>query len=99
MPRTTTTPVPRDGNDLGREPMTAMLTPSVTDWPQASDIVPVTHDTYRDIHKAIRAELFGVTLQAGSLDPADRFGREALAAHVNWVMDILVDHAGHEDGY
>jgi len=77
--------------------VTATLTPSVTDWPQASDIGPVAHDTYRDIHKGIRAELFGVTRQSGSLDPADRIGRESLCAYVNRVMDLLVEHAEHED--
>jgi hypothetical protein len=79
--------------------VTATLTPSVTDWPQASDIGPVDHDTYRDIHKGIRAELFGVTLQAGSLDAADRIGREALCGHVGAVMDLLVEHAEHEDAH
>jgi hypothetical protein len=64
-----------------------------------SDIGPVGHDTYRDIHKGIRAELFGVTSQAGSLDPADRIGREALSRHVGGVMDLLVEHAEHEDAH
>jgi hypothetical protein len=58
----------------------------------------VATDLYRDIHKGIRAELFGVTGEAGSLDPADRTGRAALAEHVRSVVDVLVDHAAHEDG-
>jgi hypothetical protein len=71
----------------------------VTDWPQSSDIGPVEHDTYRNVHKGLRAELFDVTLQAGTLDPADRMGREALCTHVGSVMDLLVAHAEHEDGH
>jgi hypothetical protein len=79
--------------------VTATLTPSVTDWPQPSDIGPVDHDTYRDVHKGLRAELFGVTQQAGTLDPGDRVGREALCNYVGSVMDILVEHAEHEDTF
>lgn len=58
----------------------------------------VTLDLYRDIHKAIRSELFAVTVDAGRTDPADRAARGALAAHVGDVMTLLVEHAEHEDG-
>jgi hypothetical protein len=58
----------------------------------------VALDLYRDIHKAIRAELFAVTTDAGRLDPADAVGRGALAAHVADVTALLVSHAEHEDG-
>lgn len=54
-------------------------------------------DLYRDIHKGIRAELFAVTAEAGSLDPAGAESRAALAAHVAFVADVLVSHAEHED--
>lgn len=60
-------------------------------------LVPVTLDLYRDIHKGIRAELFSLTLSAGRLDPADGRGREALVGEVDRVMDLLVAHAEHED--
>src|SRR4051794_38262101 len=59
---------------------------------------PVVEDLYRDIHKAIRVELFAVTTDAGRLDPSDGPGRMALAAHVDSVVQFLVDHAEHEDG-
>jgi hypothetical protein len=59
---------------------------------------PVAFDLYRDIHKAIRAELFAVTTDAGRLDPADVAGRAALAAHCADVATLLVEHAEHEDG-
>ena len=58
----------------------------------------VTEDLYRDIHKAIRVELFSITSGAGRLDPSDRAGRVALAHHLRSVVDLLVSHAEHEDG-
>ena len=57
----------------------------------------VTFDLYRDVHKAIRVELFAVTTEAGRLDPSDRAARDALAGHVRSVVDWLADHARHED--
>jgi hypothetical protein len=57
----------------------------------------VTLNSYRDIHKGIRAELFAVTGAAGTLDPHDRAGRADLARHVRSVVDLLVSHAEHED--
>jgi hypothetical protein len=57
----------------------------------------VALDLYRDIHKAIRAELFDVTVTAGRTDPADRAARATLAAHVGDLVTLLVDHARHED--
>lgn len=57
----------------------------------------VTGDLYRDIHKAIRSELFTVTGSAGNIDPADRDARLALAAHVDSLVGLLVSHAEHED--
>jgi iron-sulfur cluster repair protein YtfE (RIC family) len=57
----------------------------------------VAIDLYRDIHKGIRAELFSLTGSTGSLDPADRPGRVAVADHLRSVVDTLVTHAEHED--
>lgn len=57
----------------------------------------VAFDLYRDVHKAIRAELFDVTTNVGRLDPADRDGRAALAAHVHGIVEMLIAHAHHED--
>ena len=69
---------------------------SIIDLP-ATTLAPVTHDLYRDIHKAIRTELFAVTMEAASLDPSQGLSRAALAAHVREVVAFLVDHAEHED--
>jgi hemerythrin HHE cation binding domain-containing protein len=57
----------------------------------------VSHDLYKDIHKAIRAELFAVTAQAGSSDPSDRTARAAIATRVQALFQLLTEHAEHED--
>ncbi len=62
-----------------------------------TDFETVVDDLYRDIHKAIRAELFAVTTDAGRLDPSDRDGRLVLEAHVASTVQFLVEHAEHED--
>lgn len=63
-----------------------------------STLRPVAFDLYRDIHKAIRSELFAVTTAAGQTDPSDALARTDLARHVASVMDFLERHAEHEDG-
>ncbi|MCO8126215.1 hemerythrin domain-containing protein [Acidimicrobiia bacterium EGI L10123] len=59
----------------------------------------VVVDLYRDIHKGIRAELFGVTERAGNVDPTDHADKADLAAHVHRIVELLVIHAEHEDGH
>ncbi|MFN8028019.1 MAG: hemerythrin domain-containing protein, partial [Acidimicrobiia bacterium] len=59
----------------------------------------VAFDLYRDIHKALRAELFGVTAQAGSTDPGDADARIAVATRWNEAVALLVEHAEHEDEF
>lgn len=56
-----------------------------------------TLDLYRDIHKAIRAELFAVTTSAARIDPSDPLARAALSNHVGELAVFLKDHAEHED--
>lgn len=63
----------------------------------ATTLVPVTLDLYRDVHKAIRTELFAVTTEAASLDPGLGVARAGLARHVRDTVALLVDHAEHED--
>ena len=70
---------------------------TLTDLP-ATTLAPVTLDLYRDIHKAIRVELFAVTTEAGSLDPSQGIARAALASHVTDLVHLLLSHAEHEDG-
>ncbi|HVE94385.1 MAG TPA: hemerythrin domain-containing protein, partial [Acidimicrobiales bacterium] len=61
------------------------------------DELMTTIDLYRNIHKAIRAELFAITTSAARIDPTDPIAREALADHVRDVAALLVSHADHED--
>jgi hypothetical protein len=59
----------------------------------------VALDLYRDIHKAIRAELFRVTAEAGRSDPASRDRRASLAGEVRGLAALLESHATHEDDH
>ena len=65
--------------------------------PEGFDVGMVAVDLYKDIHKGIRAELFDLTAETGSVDPADRIGRAAVADHVRRTVALLVSHAHHED--
>ena len=56
-------------------------------------------DLFRDIDKGIRAELFAVTLEAGSIDPSESCDWSALSDHIAAVETVLGDHAGHEDTF
>jgi Hemerythrin HHE cation binding domain len=60
---------------------------------------PVPFDIYRDVHKGIRTELFGVTEQSGTVDPGDRVAKTALADRVDSMLRLLVSHAAHEDAH
>ena len=70
---------------------------TITDLPITAVPDPVTLDLYKDIHKAIRVELFSVTAEAGRLDPSQGVARAALADHVSDVVALLSSHAEHED--
>jgi Hemerythrin HHE cation binding domain len=70
---------------------------TITDLPITAPYAPVALDLYRDIHKAIRVELFAVTSTAGRIDPAQGIARAAVANHVNDIVELLVQHAEHED--
>ena len=64
-----------------------------------TDETTITHDLYKDIHKGIRAELFGVTLAAGSLSPTADDDRAGLATRIGDLVHLLVSHAEHEDAH
>src|SRR3954471_3758223 len=57
----------------------------------------VAVDTYRDIHKGIRADLFDLTGTAGRIDPSCPGDVADLVRHVDQTVDLLVTHAEHED--
>ena len=63
--------------------------------PSTYELVAV--DTYRDIHKGIRADLFALTGSAGRVDPGSAADVRAVAAHLDTTVDLLVTHAEHED--
>ena len=71
---------------------------SVFDSADGLDVYePVVFNSYRDVHKGIRAELFDVTSSAGRLDPSDAVSWLALVDHLGSVEHTLSTHAGHED--
>ncbi|CAN5538330.1 hypothetical protein BH10ACT1_BH10ACT1_42520 [soil metagenome] len=59
----------------------------------------VTADIYRNIHKAIRADLFHLVLDAGRTDAGSDQARAELATRVQMSMTGLEVHAGHEDEF
>jgi len=74
-----------------------MLAMTITEQPVRTNFELVVIDLYRDIHKGIRSELFGVTVDAGRFDSSDRANRVQLATRVSDTVDLLVSHAEHED--
>jgi hypothetical protein len=70
---------------------------TITEQPVRTNFELVVIDLYRDVHKGIRSELFGVTLDAGRFDPSDRRNRVQLSTRVSAAVDLLVTHAEHED--
>jgi hypothetical protein len=66
---------------------------------ERANLDAVAFDLYRDIHKGIRNELFGVTYQAGNVDPGDRAALEALDGRVRALVHVLISHAEHEDEF
>jgi hypothetical protein len=76
---------------------TTTITPTLAVERAALDRVTV--DFYRDIHKGIRGELFGVTQAAGAADPGDREIVSAVADRITALVRLLVSHAEHEDAF
>jgi hypothetical protein len=60
---------------------------------------PLLFNSYRDIHKGIRSQLFDVTATAGRLDPTDSVSWMALVDHLTDVQNTLTTHAHHEDTF
>lgn len=59
----------------------------------------VEFDIYRDIHKGIRNELFAVTSEVGSVDPADADALAATADRFHALVKLLLSHAEHEEEF
>lgn len=77
------------------QPLASAAAPASAAFPAPFAMVPF--DLYRDIHKAIRVQLFDVTAAAGRLDPLDTAARVAHAARVRDLGHVLESHAHHED--
>lgn len=71
---------------------------TIIETPTIQRLQPVAFDLYRDVHKGIRSELFAMVAEAGRLDPSDDCGTQALADQVRRAVQLLVEHAEHEDG-
>lgn len=56
-------------------------------------------DLYREIHKAMRLALFGVTTMAGATDAADEASVQRLCDEWHDVRLVLIGHHHHEDAY
>ena len=56
-------------------------------------------DLYREIHKAMRHALFGVTTLAGATDPADEHAVRRLVDEWSDVRLVLEGHHHHEDAF
>ncbi len=64
--------------------------------PQVSN---TSWDVYREIHKAMRFALFGVTVRAGATDANDDVAVAALLKEWDDVCMVLLGHHGHEDDF
>jgi hypothetical protein len=65
--------------------------------PSTYELVAV--DTYRDIHKGIRADLFALVGSAGRIDPGCPADVQAVVAHLDTTVGMLESHAHHEDSH
>jgi len=88
---------PGDGPGTGPEEHTMAVIEATVPTPSTYQLVAV--DTYRDIHKGIRADLFALTGEAGRIDPSCPDDVRALAVHVDATVSLLVTHAEHEDAH
>lgn len=79
--------------------MVATITPVPTLAAETAPLEVVTEDLYRDIHKAIRTELFAVTDATGTVDPADDEALGAVVARWATLAGLLTTHAMHEDDF
>lgn len=76
--------------------MTIVTTPLIV---ETAALETVTVDMYRDVHKGIRAGLFAVTQSAGQVDPHDQDAVRAVGAAWTDMVQMLVEHAEHEDNF
>jgi hypothetical protein len=78
--------------------MTA-IAPTSPLFAETAALEAVEVDIYRDVHKGIRSELFGVTLEAGQVDPHDDAAVSGVARRWGNLVGLLVAHAQHEEDF
>ena len=78
--------------------MTA-IAPTTPLFAETAALDSVKVDIYRDIHKGIRHELFGVTLDAGQVDPGNPEAVTGVAGRWANLVNLLVAHADHEETF
>ena len=59
----------------------------------------LSHDLYREVHKAIRYAMFHATLNVGSLDVTDLDAVVDVAQQCAELIELLELHHHHEDGF
>jgi len=59
----------------------------------------LSHDLYREIHKAIRYVMFHTTMNVGTLDVTDVDAVVDVAAQCTELIDLLEGHHHHEDDF
>src|SRR5215467_6047578 len=92
--------IPRPAGLPGERTTHMTIDETVTVLPvEVANLDVVTFDTYRNVHKGIRAELFSVTSEVGNVDPGDRTALEATATRLRTLVGFLIGHAEHEDEF
>ena len=59
----------------------------------------LSHDLYREVHKAIRFAMFHTTMNVGSLDVTDLDAVADVAQQCAELIELLELHHHHEDGF
>jgi hypothetical protein len=80
--------------------MTPLQTISIPEPTISTDADGVlSHDLYREVHKAIRFAMFHATMNVGSLDVTDLDAVADVAQQCAELIELLELHHHHEDGF
>lgn len=67
--------------------------------PVTASLEAVEFDLYRDVHKGLRSELLALPVEIGRADVDDRSSMTAIAERLHRFLDLLDDHAHHEESH